>query len=474
MLLERPAPPLPARGTCAIICKSVNLAWFFFKWGIALAIVVALAASPFWYQKVFFRIEEELRVRVEATLAKRLAHLDIHIRAAHLANDGIEVRGLSISEPGAEGPQGELAYFDVVFLECRTNPQELLKGEPIITSVKISRPIFRATRRPDGTYSLEKLFPLPKPEGPPPTLSIEGGSIEIFDPLKNPSSMLVLRDVHLTTRPVAADGAEWPTFELAGYLMADHVRRVEWTGTLDPNDERWTVNGTVDGLDLSARLRADLPAPVAEQLQVLSGFHAPASLRFSLSGAGDQRPQFVVDGRVERGRVEDPRLPYPLTDVQGDFHFDNQTIRLNDFTARDGPTVWTLRRFEQRGYAPKSPFVLEGDGQAVHLDNKWAAALPVDWRKYWNYYEPRGDVNLQGSLTFDGVKYHPRVGASSIRGRENVSFLFHKFPYRLDRAGNAQLARRRNQPRNGRLRGTAACHPKRQLPESWPGIHRWN
>ena len=92
-----------------------------------------VAAAPFCYREVFYRVEEELRVRVEATLAKRLPHLDVRIQAAHLAADGIEVRGLSISEPGAAGPQRELAHFDLLFLGCETSPQELLSGEPLIT-----------------------------------------------------------------------------------------------------------------------------------------------------------------------------------------------------------------------------------------------------------------------------------------------------------------------------------------------------
>ncbi len=190
--------------------------------------------APFWYREVFFRVEEELRVRVEATLAKRVPHLEVTIRAAHLLSNGIEVRGLTISEPGAAGPQSELAYFDSLFLECDTSPHELFSGEPVITRVTATRPVFRATRRPDGTYSLSKVFPLPKPPGPPPPLTIEGGTIEIFDPLKNPSSMLVLRDLNVTVDPVSETTERWPQLDVKGYVVADQIRRVELTGTGRP------------------------------------------------------------------------------------------------------------------------------------------------------------------------------------------------------------------------------------------------
>ena len=52
--------------------------------------------------------------------------------------------------------------------------------------------------------------------------------------------------------------------------------------------------------------------------------------------------------------------------------------------------------------------------------------------KYWHYYNPAGDINLTCILDFDGQKYHPqRIDAVCLN---NVSFSFHKFPYRLERA----------------------------------------
>ncbi len=426
------APGSKDKGRLTILCRSINLCWFVFKWAAILGGVALIAAAPFCYREIFYRVEEELRVRVEATLAKRLPHLDVRIQAAHLVADGIEVRGLSISEPGAAGPQRELAHFDTMFLGCETSPQELLSGEPLINTVKISRPVFRATRRPDGSYSISKLLPLPKPVGPPPEVAIESGTIEIFDPLKNPSSMLVLRELNLAIKPVPLEGATWPHFEVQGYVMADHLRRLEWTGTLDPNSQHWTAAGEAIGLDISPELRGSLPAPIASHLEMLAGLRAPADLKFHVSHAGTEPLRFAIDGSVERGRVEDPRLPYPLTDVKGTFHCDNDGFRLNGVTARDGQTFWILNRFEQSGFGRNRPFVVEGGGQQVHLDNKWVSAIPEKWRKYWFYYEPLGDVDVACSVRYDGERFHDT--SIDVVSRNNVSFSFHKFPYRLDRA----------------------------------------
>jgi hypothetical protein len=212
----------------------VNFCWFFFKWGAGLALVVALALSPFYYRQVFFRVDEGVRSRIEARIAQHFPHLEVHVRGAHLVSDGIEVRGVSLLEPGVTGPQPELAYLDEVFLACRTDLQELVAGEPKITLVKLTRPVIRATRRPDGRFSISQLVCKPKADVQLPPVQIENGVVEVFDPLTNPSRRLTLHDIQLTVRPPAADEPADRHVELQGYVAGDHLRRVELIGTLDP------------------------------------------------------------------------------------------------------------------------------------------------------------------------------------------------------------------------------------------------
>ena len=66
-----------------------------------------------------------------------------------------------------------------------------------------------------------------------------------------------------------------------------------------------------------------------------------------------------------------------------------------------------LKRFEQTGYAPRAPSCSKPADTQVHLDNKWAAAIPEKCRKYWYYYEPAGDIDLICKLEFDGQEFHP-------------------------------------------------------------------
>ena len=51
---------------------------------------------------------------------------------------------------------------------------------------------------------------------------------------------------------------------------------------------------------------------------------------------------YEVAGQIARGRVDDPRLPYPLTDVRAVFRSNRQGSTISDLTARSGPASLRL------------------------------------------------------------------------------------------------------------------------------------
>jgi hypothetical protein len=394
--------------------------------------VAALAATPFFYNKALFRVEEELRSRVEATIAERFPQLKVRVAAAHLTVDGIEVRGLSLAEPDAQGPQGEILFFDDLFFACRTSMQELLSGNPVITSIKVGRPVLHATRRADGSFSVAKLFPLPEFQKVVPTTTIENATIVVFDPIKNPSSTFTLREINLTIKPSEAAGASHNLLDVQGYLTGDQIQRVEVSGTVDRATHACTLSGTIEGMAISPEMHASLPEPVSEPLEVLRGLRAQANLTFRVTGDGSQRvPHFEVNGSLAHGHLDDPLLPYPLTDLRAEIHCDNAGFRLRNLTALQGQATWELTHLDRRGFDSDSPLELHVRGKQVHLDAGWGNLLPEPWRTDWKNFDPEGDVDLDCTLVFDGQRWKPTLEA---KGLNNVSFCCHKFPYRLERA----------------------------------------
>ncbi len=407
----------------------VNLCWFFFKWGLVLSVLAAAVAVPYLYH----RVDEEIRARIEARLADHFPGLAVRVRFAQLVEgEGIEVRGISIVERGAAGPQAELAYFDELFIGCQTTLQELVKGELEVTQIKVRRPVLRATRRPDGSWSAAKLFPFPRFGNGHPVSLIENGTIEIFDPLKEPSSTLTLRDVHLTIKPTeAADPADIEPVLVEGYLAADHFQRVEFKGRADRRSSRFSVAGTAVGLEISPELRSGLPSEIAQKLQELGSLRCESQLDFRVSHDPDCVPttRFDVTADVRRGRIDDPRLPFALSDLRARVRLNNGGFVVDDLQARNGQASIRVSGNRQ-GYAADSPASLELYGNRIELDRNLVRVLPASICNDWYKFLPEGEVDAHFKLAFDGRRWTPEAEIKCL----NVSFTCHKFPYRLERA----------------------------------------
>ncbi len=394
-----------------------------------LSALAVAAAVPYLYH----RVDEEIRSRIEAKLADHFPGLAVSVRAAKLVEgEGIEVRGISIVERGAAGPQAELAYFDELFLGCRTTLQELVKGELEVTQIKVRRPVLRATRRPDGTWSIAKLFPFPRFGNGHPSSLVENGTIEIFDPLKDPSSTLTLRDIHLSIKPTdPVDGADVEPVLVEGYLAADHFQRVELKGRADRRTSRWNFSGKAIGLEISPELRSGLPSEIAEKLKELGSLRCESQLDFRLAHDSDQSPatRFDVTADVKRGRIDDPRLPFALSDLQARVRLNNAGFVIDELQARNGQASIHVSGSRQ-GYAADSPTSLELIGNRIALDRNLVRVLPPSICNDWYKFLPEGEVDAHLKLAFDGTRWTPEAEIKCL----DVSFTCQKFPYRLERA----------------------------------------
>ena len=180
----------------AIFTRLINACWSILKYGLLLGGLAILAAvfGSWYFQNT---INDKIRLRVEQTIAEGYPHLSVRVQSVQrIEGKGILVRGLSLTEKKANGPQTELAFFQEVLLGCRAQLQELITDKPNITHIVLRRPTLRGTRRTDGTWSLQRLFPLPQFGGTTKTIRIEQGELVLFDPLKNPSGILKISDVN--------------------------------------------------------------------------------------------------------------------------------------------------------------------------------------------------------------------------------------------------------------------------------------
>ncbi|MGD0518703.1 MAG: hypothetical protein ABSA26_14305, partial [Thermoguttaceae bacterium] len=418
----------------------INFCWFFFKWGLVLCAIGAVAAVPYFYR----RVDEEIRHRIEALFAQHYTGLKPTVGSAELvAGQGIRVRNLSIVEPGAEGPRAELANVEEMFIACQTDVKELICRDPVVTHVTVRRPTIRVTRRPDGTWSAAKLFPPPHFGNQSPQVTIENGTIEIFDPLKPRAATLILRDLNMTVSPAvlsSSDPGAAPKRNLQGVFAGDHFRRVEFHGSIDAFGPEFSLSGEVEGLRVSPELYESLPSPIADKLAALRELRAEGKMSFNL--AYDSKAavplRFHVAGQLTGGRIDDQRLPHPLTDLQIKFAADNGGVVIDTLTASCNQAKLKMS-LRHAGFDANNPLWLHAEITQLELDRQLLGVLPEALQEQWQKYRPIGVIDADLTLEFDGRTWRPETSEVSINF-SNMSFTHNKFLCRVDRGkGSLEL-----------------------------------
>ena len=224
-----------------------------------------------------------------------------------------------------------------------------------------------------------------------------------------------------------ADGSK--KWQFVGTLLGDHFKHVKVQGLADPTGSEWSAWGTIDGLEMSPRMLSALPADVAEYLSFLATLQARAHFEFRVGHQrGAANPvDFVLQGQLAEGRVDDPRLPFPLSDLEADVFCDNRQLRIENVTAQSGPTTLELscRCDDFLSGAPK--LALTAQLRDLPLDDRLYQLLPESLQAEWNKFAPRGTVDLVAALSLVDNQIQPDV---EIRCQD-VSFSYHKFPMRL-------------------------------------------
>ncbi|HWB00028.1 MAG TPA: hypothetical protein VG713_16125, partial [Pirellulales bacterium] len=380
----------------------------------------------------YHRLNDEIRRRVEQRLSAHYSNLIVTVRSARLQSDGIEIRGIAIFEPVKRGPHIELLRIDELLIRCEVNPVDMLRDRLDITQIVARRPTLRLTHHVDGTWSGPKLLPIPQFSDRPPDTTIELGAVEIVDAQCNPPKVFHLRDANVSIAPVQTARASSRTtpLRLQGMLAADSVRQIAIDATFDPATGAWHTAGTIEGMHASSEWLRSLPGSLSCPTG-LDGLRTDMAAKFSVAYDAKRSPalDFDVAGRFEGGRLDDRRLPLPLTELSGQFRCTPAGCVLEQASARCGRALLRLDA-EKQGYDERGRVHLRGQAQQLVLEPKFRDLLPPGWQAEWDKYEPAGEVNLDVSLAYDGKSWQPEIVCQCV----NASFLHYKFPYRLDRA----------------------------------------
>ena len=200
-------------------------------------------------------------------------------------------------------------------------------------------------------------------------------------------------------------------------------------GEVDPERPALVLAGKIDGVQISPEMRNVLPDGAGSNLSVLGSLRGQTEALFQIDydPAAPQPWKFNVTGQLAGGRIDDPRLPRPLTEINATVHVDNQGFAIQKFEARSNQATLSLTC--SGGLKPSSPMAIEAVVRQLPLDDQLRAVLPDALQEEWQKIQPEGLIDARINLGYDGRAWQPQVSIEC----QNVAFTHREFPYRLDR-----------------------------------------
>ena len=215
--------------------------------------------------------------------------------------------------------------------------------------------------------------------------------------------------------------------QFCGQMRSNLFSSAALDGQLDLANFGWSVQGGLQGLETSADALAVLPSEWSARLEPLTAFRGQTHINFRAAGLGAAPAQcrFAVAG-VSRGRIEDPRLPQVLTNVEAEFRCNNDLLQLDRLTAHAGETLLQFAgRWSQ--FAHGGHLQLRGTAEKLAIDERLVRFLPANWQCIWPQVAPRGTVNAMVDVGFDGTNWTQDLLVDCL----DVSVTYHRFPYPL-------------------------------------------
>ena len=422
--------------TATIVARLVNACWYCFKLVVGVALVGAAAIGVYMY----VRMDDEIRRHIEAMLAEKYPYLHVSVGGARVVEGrGIAVYDVSLADPAAIGRRGQLLLIDELMLVCDVELTALVKGAPDVRRVEVKHPQAFLERGPAGKWNLAALLPSAPCGGACPQIVVRDGVLSVGDPAAG-APPLALREIQLTigAAGAAARAGDWPSLHIDGTLGGPHVRRAEIHAALDGARRRCTAVITLDRMALSDPLLAwvrPLLPPMVHSTSV-TGL-VDGKLTLDWPGAGP--PQAKGTFTLSDGRLIDPWLPQPVTELTGRVVVDGATLQVEQLTGKCGAAA-VAASLNRNGWAATAPLALSARAEGVPLDDRLyqtlAAAsndtlrpgmLPRLLREQWDKFLPAGVVDATLQATFDGGAWAP---TATLTGRQ-LSFESDKFRYRL-------------------------------------------
>lgn len=394
-----------------------------FKLSLFLAIAGAIAVGGYLY----FQLDDEIRRQVEHRLSEFYKDYDVRVSSARFdADKGVAITNLTMTLKAADTSAAPVLSIDEMYLAGKVRMDQLITGKLAIDEIAVRGAKLRMARLADGQWNSHSLLPPPHFGVTKPRLKIEETTATVEFGSGRGARPFELNNVSLLLTPEGGGSVSEPSsYLLAGSMVGLASKSMSVKGQIGCGNGSYDLTLNVVGMELSPELVATLPGAPTGKLHGMD-FSGRADLAARLCRASSAAAiGWSASFKVARGRLAHASLPNELTDLDFTGHADPTHLVIDKLSGKFGESAITVA-FERHGWGETAPLGLHAKAVGFVLDDRCRSVLPESSARIWDRYRPKGPIDADLSLTFDGETWRPTLLAEC-RGISLTDA--EKFPY---------------------------------------------
>lgn len=385
------------------------------------------------YRAFLKRFDSELRTAVQKQLADLFPHAKVHVQRVSKDRSGRVIAEVVRMATVVDNKPFQVFGAEKVIIEGQLDIADFLKQTIKVEQISLFGVQIDAWPLADGTWSIDCLKPKETNAKSTPKVILNDSLIRVRQSAARQSREIVVHGVQATVETVYAPADFGQASSSATKLVriqgaaqsSGLLEKVNVECEIDLATKSFQAVGNFSGLQFSPKLLERLPPELAQKLMQFRGLECEASSQyFKVNLAPNQPPQFVCQGKLKSGRLQDSRLPYPIEEICSDFYCRNTLLQLRNMHAQSGSATLSFQA-DIQGLGLDSPMQIEAEVENLELDKRLYQSLPPTVQQQWDKFQLSGRVSGSLKLQFDGQKWQP---SASIRCQQ-VSLKPWLFPY---------------------------------------------
>lgn len=388
-----------------------------------------IVAAILCYRAFNRRYNRELHLTVVRELEKMCPNTSVYVGYVAQHDSELVITDLCLADKRTH-PKRPIFSAQRAILKGKLDITDLLQGQVRVDRVDVFAPQVYVWPTESG-WSVDTLQPREDGKSKPvPEITLHQGTVHLLKDESKDAPRITMHDISGSIVPqassVSATSDSLLEVNLSGRASGT-VEKFRLKAFVAPQTQEWLAGGDVTGLQLGPQVYNDLPVQFSQFLKQVSGLSCQASAQYVVTKRRAHPLKFKLNGRLDHGRLEDPRLPYVLDNLHGEFTCENAQLQLRELRATSDAARLELA-VDIDGLDLRSPMRVVANIWDLSLDNRLYKSLPSDLKKQWERMQLSGQVSGRIGLEFDGKRWRPEMTVSC----EGVSIKPWLFPYPID------------------------------------------